>query len=65
MENYVDADVFLKQIENDANSEEVSKQFQRQFERLVVLDYIIRNTGKIESGLMNEFSTTRRSSHVQ
>lgn len=46
VENYVDADVFLKQLENDANSEEVAKQFQRQFERLVVLDYIIRNTDR-------------------
>ena len=46
MENYVDADVFLKQLENDSLSEDVVNQFQRQFERLVVLDYIIRNTGK-------------------
>ena len=42
----MDADVFLKQLEHDGMSEEVSQQFQRQFERLVVLDYIIRNTGE-------------------
>ncbi len=46
MENYVDADVFLKQIESETVSEDVLHQFQRQFEKLVVLDYIIRNTGK-------------------
>jgi phosphatidylinositol 4-kinase type 2 len=46
VENYVDADVFLKQLEHDTLSEEVTIQFQRQFEKLVVLDYIIRNTGK-------------------
>lgn len=46
MENYADADVFLKQIEHDGISEQAADQFQQQFERLVVLDYIIRNTGK-------------------
>lgn len=49
MENYVDADIFLKQLEHDNLSAEVIYQFQRQFERLVVLDYIIRNTGKKNS----------------
>lgn len=29
----------------DTAPENVKKEFQRQFERLVVLDYIIRNTG--------------------
>ena len=47
VENYVDADVFLKQLEHDlSTSEEVTTKFQRQFEKLVVLDYIIRNTGE-------------------
>lgn len=48
VENYVDADIFLKQLEHDlASSEEVTTKFQRQFEKLVVLDYIIRNTGEL------------------
>jgi hypothetical protein len=47
VENYVDADVFLKQLEHDSLPDSVITQFQRQFERLVVLDYIIRNTGEI------------------
>jgi phosphatidylinositol 4-kinase type 2 len=46
VENYVDADVFLKRLETEALSEDVIHQFQRQFERLVVLDYIIRNTDR-------------------
>jgi hypothetical protein len=45
VENYVDADVFLKQLGQKPLSEELMTKFQRQFERLVVLDYIIRNTG--------------------
>lgn len=47
VENYIDADVFLKQIEQKPLSEELKIKFQRQFEKLVVLDYIIRNTGKV------------------
>lgn len=46
MENYVDADVFLKRLEHETMPAEVTAEFQRQFERLVVLDYIIRNTGR-------------------
>ncbi|CAF1178251.1 unnamed protein product [Adineta steineri] len=46
VENYVDADVFLKQLDHDSLPEDVTKQFQRQFEKLVVLDYIIRNTDR-------------------
>lgn len=45
MENYIDADVFLQQLEQKKFPEEAIGKFQKQFERLVVLDYIIRNTG--------------------
>ncbi|UJR21725.1 hypothetical protein I4U23_024802 [Adineta vaga] len=44
--NYIDADVFLKQIEQNPLSKEVMERFQKQFEKLVVLDYIIRNTDR-------------------
>lgn len=49
VENYVDADVFLKQYEHElspSSSSDIAIKFQEQFEKLVVLDYIIRNTGK-------------------
>ena len=46
MHNYIDADVFLKKIEQKPLSEEQKAQFQFQFEKMVVLDYIIRNTGE-------------------
>lgn len=47
VEGYKDADYWLRRFETDeALNEEDSKILQSQFERLVVLDYIIRNTGK-------------------
>ncbi|CAF0749707.1 unnamed protein product [Adineta ricciae] len=46
VENYVDADVFLKRIDHESLSDAVTAEFQKQFERLVVLDYIIRNTDR-------------------
>lgn len=46
VENYKDADYWLRRFETDEilNQEE-AKIFQLQFEKLVILDYIIRNTG--------------------
>ncbi|CAF0720470.1 unnamed protein product [Adineta ricciae] len=44
--NYIGADVFLKQIEQNPLPKEVMDKFQKQFEKLVVLDYIIRNTDR-------------------
>lgn len=40
------AEDFIRQIENNEVSNQGKTIFQRQFERLVVLDYIIRNTGE-------------------
>ncbi len=45
---YKDADHWLRRFDTDQRlSEEETKIFQNQFERLVVLDYIIRNTGNL------------------
>lgn len=47
VEGYKDADYWLRRFDTDENlSEAEAKNFQNQFERLVILDYIIRNTGK-------------------
>lgn len=46
VEGYEDACVWLRKIESNPMEEEVSKNFQYQFEKLVVLDYIIRNTDR-------------------
>lgn len=46
MDGYKDADYWLRRFENEALPPRLSKSFQLQFERLVVLDYIIRNTDR-------------------
>ena len=46
VEGYKDADYWLRRFETEPLSEPVAKQFQFQFEKLVVLDYIIRNTDR-------------------
>lgn len=44
---YKDADFWLRRFDNEALPESTAKKFQLLFERLVVLDYIIRNTGNV------------------
>jgi len=46
VEGYKDADYWLRRFETEPLPELVQQQFQLQFERLVVLDYIIRNTDR-------------------
>eukprot|EP00096_Caligus_rogercresseyi_P003056 TRINITY_DN1558_c0_g1_i6.p1 TRINITY_DN1558_c0_g1~~TRINITY_DN1558_c0_g1_i6.p1 ORF type:complete len:414 (-),score=98.20 TRINITY_DN1558_c0_g1_i6:411-1652(-) len=46
VQGYKDADCQLKSLEADKLPEETSREFQHKFERLVVLDYIIRNTDR-------------------
>lgn len=46
MHNYEDASSVLRNFMDYPPSEEVQREFQLQFERLVVLDYIIRNTDR-------------------
>lgn len=46
MENYKDADFLLRRFEADPLDEDLASSFQLQFEKLVVLDYIIRNTDR-------------------
>ncbi|XP_077865297.1 phosphatidylinositol 4-kinase type 2-beta-like [Saccoglossus kowalevskii] len=43
---YKDADYWLRRFDTESLPESTAKQFQWQFERLVVLDYIIRNTDR-------------------
>ncbi|CAF1616013.1 unnamed protein product, partial [Didymodactylos carnosus] len=56
VEGYKDADTFLRQIDREPLIEDVSQQFQRQFERLVVLDYIIRNTDRNNSNWLVKYN---------
>lgn len=45
VEGYKEADYWLRKFETDPLPENTRKEFQSQFERLVILDYVIRNTG--------------------
>lgn len=46
VEGYKDADYWLRRFESEPLPEKSNHQLLLQFERLVVLDYIIRNTGR-------------------
>ncbi|XP_060517840.1 phosphatidylinositol 4-kinase type 2-alpha isoform X2 [Cylas formicarius] len=46
VENYKDADYWLRRFEAEPLPPPLAKTFQLQFERLVVLDYVIRNTDR-------------------
>ncbi|XP_053778325.1 phosphatidylinositol 4-kinase type 2-beta isoform X2 [Desmodus rotundus] len=46
VESYKEAEFWLRKFEADPLPENIRKQFQSQFERLVILDYIIRNTDR-------------------
>uniref|UniRef100_A0A8C6TWV2 Phosphatidylinositol 4-kinase type 2 n=1 Tax=Neogobius melanostomus TaxID=47308 RepID=A0A8C6TWV2_9GOBI len=49
VDGYKDADFWLRRFEAEPLPENTNRQLQLQFERLVVLDYIIRNTGNMET----------------
>lgn len=54
VENYEDAAVWLRRFEETPPDPEVKTEFQSQFERLVILDYIIRNTDRgMDNWLIN------------
>uniref|UniRef100_A0A6J0SQN0 Phosphatidylinositol 4-kinase type 2 n=1 Tax=Pogona vitticeps TaxID=103695 RepID=A0A6J0SQN0_9SAUR len=46
VEGYKEADYWLRKFETDPLPENTRKQFQSEFEKLVVLDYVIRNTDR-------------------
>jgi len=46
VEGYREADYWLRRFEAEPLPENIRKQLQSQFERLVVLDYVTRNTGE-------------------
>lgn len=46
VEGYKDAEYWLRQMELEPLSPYLQEQFRLQFERLVILDYIIRNTDR-------------------
>ena len=49
VEGFKDAELWLRKFESEPLGKDVKKSFQLQFERLVILDYIIRNTGLLQT----------------
>ncbi|XP_001996279.2 phosphatidylinositol 4-kinase type 2-beta isoform X1 [Drosophila grimshawi] len=64
VEGYKDADFWLRRFENEHLSPALTKSFQLQFERLVVLDYIIRNTDRGNDNWLIKFVAPKLVSEV-
>ncbi|XP_065363078.1 phosphatidylinositol 4-kinase type 2-alpha isoform X2 [Calliphora vicina] len=56
VEGYKDADFWLRRFEQEPLTTGLNKSFQLQFERLVVLDYIIRNTDRGNDNWLIKYS---------
>ncbi|KAK7803503.1 hypothetical protein U0070_002688 [Myodes glareolus] len=54
VEDYKEAEYWLRKFEAEPLPENIRKQFQSQFERLVILDYIIRNTDSQDSNWIDD-----------
>jgi len=55
---YKDADYWLRRFDSENLSEDSAKNFQLQFEKLVVLDYIIRNTDRGNDNWLIKYEKT-------
>ena len=53
VKGYKDAAMILDEMKEEPPPPHLQRQMQLQFERLVVLDYIIRNTGQIDNNNNN------------
>ncbi|KAM9315168.1 phosphatidylinositol 4-kinase type 2-beta [Pholidichthys leucotaenia] len=57
VEGYREADYWLRRFEAEPLPENIRKQLQSQFERLVVLDYVIRNTDRGNDNWLIKYET--------
>ena len=62
VENYRDASFYLTKLQSDNLDSEVSREFQHQFEKLVVLDYIIRNTDRGNDNWLIQYENSKTAS---
>ncbi|EDV35283.2 uncharacterized protein Dana_GF11648, isoform A [Drosophila ananassae] len=65
VEGYKDADYWLRRFESEPLPESVNTAFQLQFERLVVLDYIIRNTDRGNDNWLIKYVAPKISAKVE
>ncbi|KAH8265564.1 hypothetical protein KR038_010667 [Drosophila bunnanda] len=64
VEGYKDADYWLRRFDSEPLTPSVAKSFQLQFERLVVLDYIIRNTDRGNDNWLIKYTAPKISGQV-
>ncbi|XP_006899331.1 PREDICTED: phosphatidylinositol 4-kinase type 2-beta [Elephantulus edwardii] len=64
VEGYKEAEYWLRKFEADPLPENIRKEFQSQFERLVVLDYIIRNTDRGNDNWLIKYEKSSRGKEV-
>uniref|UniRef100_UPI00359020F7 phosphatidylinositol 4-kinase type 2-alpha-like n=1 Tax=Myxine glutinosa TaxID=7769 RepID=UPI00359020F7 len=58
VDGYRDAEYWLRRFESEAISEDAARDLQQQFERLVILDYIIRNTDRTNDNWLLSYNST-------
>ena len=61
VEGYKDADEWLRVFETDPLPPKLKEEFQLEFEKLVVLDYIIRNTDRSNNNWLIKYDTPSKS----
>ncbi|XP_039092593.1 phosphatidylinositol 4-kinase type 2-beta isoform X2 [Hyaena hyaena] len=65
VEGYKEAEYWLRKFEADPLPENIRKQFQSQFERLVILDYIIRNTDRGNDNWLIKYEKQQQGKEVK
>ncbi|XP_076402409.1 phosphatidylinositol 4-kinase type 2-beta isoform X3 [Peromyscus maniculatus bairdii] len=65
VEDYREAEYWLRKFEAEPLPENIRKQFQSQFERLVILDYIIRNTDRGNDNWLIKYEKTKYAKKIQ
>jgi len=65
VESYKDADFHLRKFETEPLDSETASSFQLQFEKLVVLDYIIRNTDRGNDNWLIKYVKPREATELE
>lgn len=65
MDDFKDADYWLRRFESEKLPDLLAKSFQIQFERLVVLDYIIRNTDRGNDNWMIKYNPATKKTKAE
>jgi phosphatidylinositol 4-kinase type 2 len=65
VDGYKDADYWLRRFEQEPLPLNIAKSFQVQFERLVILDYIIRNTDRGNDNWLIKYEQPKQNTRVE